>query len=388
MNSKFKLIIKFFPDLIMFVPLIIFSLIARIHKKKINVGIGPEALINNVYHKKALELYGYSVETFAVNTWFITKEFDIVYNPSKFKKLFVFYFAFIKSIFRYECLYFYFNGGSLWATGFLWRIEPYLYKIANVKTVVMPYGSDVQDLRLTKNKLFKEAVLKDYPNFNEKFNRIKRQVNLWTKNANIIISGCDWVEYMNKWDVLTLGHFSIDTTLWKSDKTHNMANTLKILHAPNHRNIKGTQFFIDAVNELKQEGCNIELLLLEKVPNDKIRETMEEVDVVADQLIIGWYAMFAIEGMSLGKPVLCYIRKDFEDFYIKKHILKEKELPIVNCNPENVKEIIKWLYNNKDITESIGNKSIKYIEEHHSLETIGKMFDSINREIGIKPARN
>ena len=33
-------------------------------------------MINNVYHKRALEAYGYKVETFVSKLFFITDEFD------------------------------------------------------------------------------------------------------------------------------------------------------------------------------------------------------------------------------------------------------------------------------------------------------------------------
>ena len=101
-----------------------------------------------------------------------------------------------------------------------------------------------------------------------------------------------------------LAHFSIDTDKWKPNSSYKN-NTLKVLHAPNHRKIKGTEFFISAINELKSEGYPIELILLEKVSNEEIKKIMSSVDIVADQLIVGWYAMFALEAMSMEKPVLC-----------------------------------------------------------------------------------
>ena len=40
------------------------ALICRYKKKAINVGLGPEPIINNVYLKQALVLFGFSAETF------------------------------------------------------------------------------------------------------------------------------------------------------------------------------------------------------------------------------------------------------------------------------------------------------------------------------------
>ena len=69
----------------------------------------------------------------------------------------------------------------------------------------------------------------------------------WVKRADHIISGCDWVEYMYHWDTLMLAHFVIDTELWTPNKQNkkitSLDNPFKILHCPNHVNIKGTKHF-------------------------------------------------------------------------------------------------------------------------------------------------
>ena len=50
--------------LIIFMPLIIFFPFFRFFNKRRGIGIGPEPLINNVFHKRALEKYNFDVETF------------------------------------------------------------------------------------------------------------------------------------------------------------------------------------------------------------------------------------------------------------------------------------------------------------------------------------
>ena len=60
--------------------LILFAIVSRILNFRKGIGLGPEPLINNVYHKKALEKYGYTAETFVTDTYFITSEFDKVFK--------------------------------------------------------------------------------------------------------------------------------------------------------------------------------------------------------------------------------------------------------------------------------------------------------------------
>ncbi len=269
----------------------------------------------------------------------------------------------------------------------LWRLEPTLLKLARLKTVVMPYGADIQDMTRSGNYLFKNNMCLDYPGQRLRRQVIAERIDLWTQNADFVIGGLEWVDYMYHWDELMLAHFSIDTELWKpsSQYVSDATKPLRILHAPNHRNQKGTKHFLKAIQELIDEGENLELVLLERVPNDKIKEAIESVDVVADQLIIGWYALFAIEAMSLGKPVLCYMRDDLREMFEEAGLIEKNELPIVSCRFDTVKQTIKGLLDHRESLKDLGVRSREYVIKHHSLSMIGSRFDAINRRIGIEP---
>ena len=53
------------------------ALLGRGRSKPIDVGLGPEPLINNIYHKRALTGRGYRAETFVSSVSFITGAFDV-----------------------------------------------------------------------------------------------------------------------------------------------------------------------------------------------------------------------------------------------------------------------------------------------------------------------
>jgi glycosyltransferase involved in cell wall biosynthesis len=383
---------------------LILAVLGRFAVKPIDVGIGPEPLITAGYHKQALAHYGYSAQTFVHDVYYITDTFDVrgdrsVLGRVKVLRPWLSVYLFGLVVFRYKCLYIYFNGGPLHTrTFFLWRLEPWLLKLAGVKTVVMPYGGDVQDLLRTPNLLFRDAIARDYPKSRLRRPRVAAQIDLWTRHASHIISGCDWVEYMYHWDTLMLAHFAIDLDAWTpyagrlldpaaAGAPSGPGNTkFRILHAPNHRTIKGTRFFIQAVEELVREGLEIELVLLERVSNQKVREVMASVDAVADQLVIGWYAMFALEAMAMEKPVLCYLREDFQSFYINAGLIEPGEIPIINCSPATVKEAIRRLaMQDRAEVRALGQRSRAFTARHHSVETVGKVFDTINRSLGIQP---
>ena len=372
------------------VPVLLFlSIGARYWSKQMIVGLGPEPLINNVYHARALRKQGWLAETFVDSLYFITSEFDVKLIPknSLLRRVFrVLFIPFIYSIFRYRIIYIYFNGGGLYASRLIWLLEPFLYKLAGLKVIVMPYGGDVQDMQKCPNLAFKHAVDKDYPNHFRRRHVIRAKVWLWSRCADHVISGCDWVDYMTHWDTLCISHFSIDLDNWIPTQLEpRRGRPLRILHAPNHKNIKGTIFFERAVAKLQNEGVAIELILAQGIPNSELRALIQNCDVIADQLIIGWYAMFAIEAMSLRKPVLCYTRSDLENLYVQADLLKPGELPLIQCNLGNIDEVLrKVVKTTPDDLAKIGERGRAYVERKHSLAAIGAMFSNIHDELGFK----
>lgn len=381
---KIVSILSFVPGVIIF---FVFALVSRYWKRPIDVGLGPEPMLNNVYHKKALQVYGYLAETFVSDLYYITSDFDI-YKSWRFGITY-YYFA-LMVLFRYKAIYIYFNGGPLAWTP-LRRIEPWIYKMANVRVLAMPYGGDVHDLSYCENLLCKHAINMDYPIYGRKSDVISQNVKRWCRHADHVISGCDWVYYLPRWDTLTLAHFSIDTDdlVPVSEAINKTSDSpIVILHAPNHTEIKGSRFFIEAIEELRAEGYNVELKFVQRKSNKEIRQLILEADIIADQLVIGWYAMFAIEGMAAGKPVLCYIRDELRELYEFADLIKPGELPIVNCRFDTIKQDIKALLDNPNVLSSIGETSRNYVIKHHSLKSIGKKFDHANRRMGITPSRN
>jgi len=369
------------------------AIIARFISCKVDIGLGPEPLINNIYHRQALIKAGYSAETFVNQVYFITKDFDYRGDLMRWPwKAFLHYFLFIRLLFRYKGVYVYFHGGPLAWTA-LKAIEPLMLKLAKKKVVIMPYGGDIQDLSVARNLNFKHAMASDYPGFKYAQQDIHKRIRRWTRYANHVISGCDWVFYSYHWDTLLLGHFSIDTEMWLPTgrpaypKKFSAQRPLRLFHAPNHKTIKGTRFFLEAVANLQQQGLHIELTTREKVPNSEIRKAMTNADIVLDQLVIGWYAMFAIESMSMEKPVVCFLDDQLVELFEFAGVIEKNEIPIINANFRNIEQVLKDIYTGKIELNKRAKHSRQFVLKHHSLTAMGRQFERINRSLGIEPSQ-
>jgi hypothetical protein len=65
-------IVSLVASLLFVVPAFLIALLSRLARRPIDIGLGPEPLINNIYHKKALSVFGYVAETFVDQVFYIT----------------------------------------------------------------------------------------------------------------------------------------------------------------------------------------------------------------------------------------------------------------------------------------------------------------------------
>lgn len=372
-----------------FFPLLVLAcLLCRLIPKKFDVGMGPQPLINNVYWAQALRLKGYRVETFVDETYRITNSFDVNFTQG-LRRLYYYIpaLSFLRAVARYRCMYVYFDGGPLRHIPGLRLLEPQLMHLAGLKTVVMPYGSDSQIFERTPNTHLIHVLCQDYPvHFQKSHGKVTRQVEVWSRGADIVIGAMDSVDYLFFWNRIRHCHFAFDTgAITPRYPQGPDGRTYKILHAPNHTNVKGSQFIIQAVETLQTEGYPVELVFIQGKTNQEVLQLMQEADIVVDQLIMGTYAMFAIEAMSNGKPVVGYLREDHIRLYEVLGCIEKGEAPLIQADVVTITDVLRNLLDHPEDLAAHGQRARKFAEKYHSLESVGSFFDEINRDMGILP---
>ena len=78
-----------------------------------------------------------------------------------------------------------------------------------------------------------------------------------------------------------------------------------VLHAPSSRERKGTAHVIEAC-----AGLDVDLEIVEGLHHAEAFERYRNADIIVDQLNAGWYGLFAIECMALGKPVVTFLHDE------------------------------------------------------------------------------
>ena len=140
---------------------------------------------------------------------------------------------------------------------------------------------------------------------------------------------------------------------------------LRIVHAPSDPKVKGTEYVIKAVEELKSEGYEIELDLVKNMPHQEAVEHYKRADIVVDQLLVGWYGVFAIECMALGKPVCVYIREDLKSYLPTPR-------PLIATSPRDLKEDLRRLIEDASLRSRIGKTARMFAEQVHEADKIAE----------------
>jgi hypothetical protein len=138
---------------------------------------------------------------------------------------------------------------------------------------------------------------------------------------------------------------------------------LVVAHAPNHGHFKGTKYVLQAVERLQAEGEQIELRLVQGVPNTEVLRLFAQADVVLDQLVGGFYGYTALEAMALGKPVISYVRSPD---------LALPGCPIINATPNTITQVLRDLCHGRHDLASLGQRGAAYVRDHNSIEAVAR----------------
>ncbi len=142
---------------------------------------------------------------------------------------------------------------------------------------------------------------------------------------------------------------------------------ITICQAPTNRFLKGTQYLIDAYEELK-EKYPLKLLILENMPHKEVLKIKyEECDILVDQLTdyggFG-YGMNSLEALSMGIPCVTYLNPDYESF-IPDH-------PFINASYKNIKEKLEEIIKDDSLRQKKGFYGRLWVEKYHDSMVVGR----------------
>jgi len=294
---------------------------------------------------------------------------------------------FIRAMFKVDIYHSFFSGGVLGHTP-LQPIELSVVKLAGVKTVVMPYGSDAFVYSDLPDTPWARAIKRVYPRTKDQDRLVKDRIAQIAERADYVV-GCIVhtanLPKVDKWTVLWYppGHDIKPGPLCDSETS----DPLRIAHPSNHRAIKGTDSLIAAVDRLHDQGCNIELDIIEGVTITESRRRMARADIIIDQLLMG-YAMTAIEGLAMRKVVVSGFNRTeplYQPFYDRSYL---SQCPIITASPDTIQDVLLKLYNDRNVISVIQSESYDYFQKFHSDAACVALFGDVYAELGWTELRN
>ena len=252
------------------------------------------------------------------------------------------------------------------------RVELGLLKLLRKKIIIFYQGSDARQNDFC-NKNFKIKI--PYENHsktgNFKYDEMKRKsINFYSKYASRIYSLNPDLLHMLPSSTEFLPYSNIDIRKWDTFYTQKSKRPLRIGHAPTNQGLKGTFLIKKAVKRLQNNGFEFEFVVVEGLSFNKAVEIYKTLDILVDQLFAGWYGGLAVELMSLGKPVVTYIREDDLKFIPQE---MKQELPFFKAEPETIEKVLEQILNlpRAQIFES-AIASRKFVEKWHDPRKIAK----------------
>ncbi|HPU13532.1 MAG TPA: hypothetical protein PLQ19_07045 [Aeromicrobium sp.] len=152
----------------------------------------------------------------------------------------------------------------------------------------------------------------------------------------------------------------IDVEKWRSDSPVLAESLPVVVHAPSSKQ-KGSHHIDPILAALQEEGL-IEYRRVEGVPVDQMPQVYGTADLVVDQFGAADYGVAACEAMAAGRVVVSLISD-----HVREHISGHAglELPIVQADPETLREVIIGLLANREQARSIGRASREFVETVH-----------------------
>lgn len=323
-------------------------------KLKIMHGMS-EVAGQNAYSVRGLREIGEDAETVVFSKHPFAYPYDRCLNiirsnrkmlPVYACKLGVFFLSALKT---YDCFHFHFGHSILNC------MELPLYRQFGKKTFFEFHGSDLRD----QKRFCDMSGMPFDPKEASPSSLHDRNRRICRAADGIIVHDDELIPYLpaDRAPVYVVP-LRVDLSQFEPHYPDPAAKTIRIVHAPSKRAVKGTQYVLEAFDRLKEKYDNIEFVLVEGKTQAEAFEIYRTADIIVDQLFVGTYGVFSIESMAMGKPVITYISDDM------KARLPE-ELPIVSADIHTVTDVIESLILDGERRNAVGKAGRAYVENYH-----------------------
>jgi glycosyltransferase involved in cell wall biosynthesis len=336
---------------------------------------GSTPIVNIKYWSAALRAAGYPSRTIVTHVYPANdrRDFDFVRDDWLDGRprlaLVADYVLFARVLWSADVLSAFFDGGFLKSTP-LARWEVGLLHLAGGRLVVLPFGSDIA---VPGHLGPTEAAFRvHYGYVLDEAEAIRRRVDRLCASADLVMKTLQ-VGYLPRHDAFWSHGLAVDTEWWAPSEASPECGETVVVHAPNHRQLKGTDAVIAAVEHLQREGLTVRLELLEGRSNEDVRSAIRTADIAVDQLLTG-YGLFAVEAMAAGLPVISNLRWMPDAMRSAPSLTA---VPIVDADESDVTARLRELVVDRDLRLRLGAESRRFALAYHSYEATRRVWVAV-----------
>ncbi len=138
--------------------------------------------------------------------------------------------------------------------------------------------------------------------------------------------------------------------------------TFRIVTSSNHPGIDGVPYIRAAVERLRPEFPEIELVEIIQRPYRETLAVYKSADLFVGKLRMGYYNNSNIETMQMGVPNMCFVREEF--------LAGIPDCPIIVARPDTVYEKLRECLADMDALRRRGQEGPAFISKYHDPDAL------------------
>lgn len=256
----------------------------------------------------------------------------------------------LKLIAQHDLFVFIWAGASL-----RWGTEVPLLKKLGKRIVWIFCGSDVRH-PMAYEQEFSSMVLSD-----DQFERVgKDPLDQWLQGVRLAERYSDLIISQPNQSGLAVrpyDHFFLPLKLSQYKHQSPGREVPVVVHAPSVKSIKGTKYILQAIERLRAEGLRFEFQLLHGVSNQEVLSSLENADVVIEQVNWPLHGKLGLEAMASECALASCNQEDYEPIPPNR--------PIWHVDPRNVNAQLKRLIIDRELRVRLAHEGRAYVKRYH-----------------------
>jgi len=150
---------------------------------------------------------------------------------------------------------------------------------------------------------------------------------------------------------------------------------IRVAHAPTNRELKSTEHILDVLYTM-----DVEVDLIERVPNSECLERKSHADIYVDELTLG-YGMNAVECWAMGIPVVSGIA---DPMFRTDALAHWGAFPFVDATADTLRSVLEALVASPQLRYQAAERGMEFVQHYHSrAAVVEKVIGFVTRARGV-----